>query len=273
MQHTIARVDKSTYRGRGGRQTIARAVLIALALAATPGATLHAQFGIPGLGSLVGGLLGKGPQVVVDPTAVAKLVTQLEQQIQQIQVARSQLQLNVDNMRKLASPPWRRINATMAQVDLLAQQGQALAYTLRNVDAQFRQTFPGWRVTATMAADMRTQSERTLATLLGALNAMNATAQQFPVAAANLEVMKTRMSAVTSAQQAAELNGAIGIQGAEELALLRQQLAAQQNAQLVAAAHQVNHELQGAAWQQAYMAPAQVRRQMPARRDISSWAF
>jgi hypothetical protein len=102
---------------------------------------------------------------------------------------------------------------------------------------------------------------------------VNATAQQFPVAAANLELMKNRMGALTSAQQAAELNGAIGIQGAEELALLRQQLAAQQNAQLVTAAQQINHELQGAAWQQAYMAPAQVRRPAPARRVISGWAF
>lgn len=269
MRYSIGR---SHLAGRRLKAVI-RATFVALALVAAPGTELQAQFGIPGLGGLVGGLLSKGPQVVVDPTAIAKLVTQLDQQIQQIQVARSQLQVNVDNMRKLANPPWRRINATMAQVDQLAQQGQALAYTLRNVDAQFRQTFPGWRVTTTMSADMRTQSERTLATLLGALNAMNATAQQFPVAAANLETMKSRMSAVTSAQQAAELDGAIGIQGAEELALLRQQLAAQQNAQLVAAAHQINRDLQGAAWQQAYMAPAQVLRPMPARRVIASWAF
>jgi P-type conjugative transfer protein TrbJ len=269
MRQTIDKVDHAS----PGLRAIIRIVVLALALTGAPLATLHAQFGIPSLGGLVGGLLGKGPQVVVDPTAVAKLVTQLDQQIQQIQVARSQLQLNVDNMRKLANPPWRRINATMAQVDQLAQQGQALAYTLRNVDAEFHQTFPGWRVSTTMTSDMRAQSERTLATLRSALNAVNATAQQLPVAAANLEVMKSRMGSVTSAQQAAELNGAIGIQGAEELALLRQQLATQQNAQLVATAQQINHELQGAAWQQAYMAPAQVRRPVPMRRDISAWAF
>ena len=269
MQHAISKAGHSSR----GLRAISRIVVFTLTLTAAPLATSYAQFGIPGLGGLIGGLLPKGPQVVVDPTAVAKLVTQLEQQIQQIQVARSQLQLNVDNMRKLASPPWRRINATMAQVDQLAQQGQALAYTLRNVDAQFGQTFPGWRVSTTMPADMRAQSERTLATLRGALNAVNATAQQFPVAAANLETMKSRMGSVPSTQQAAELNGAIGIQGAEELALLRQQLATHQNAQLVATAQQINHELQGAAWQQAYMAPAQVRRPVPVRRDISAWAF
>ena len=269
MQQSIGRVEQANH----GLRAIIRTMVLMLTLTAAPLATSYAQFGIPGVGGLVGGLLGRGPQVVVDPTAVAKLVTQLQQQIQQIQVARNQLQLNVDNMRKLANPPWRRINATMAQVDQLAQQGQALAYTLRNVDVQFRQTFPGWHVSATMATDMRTQSERTLSTLRSALNAVNATAQQFPVAAANLELMKSRMSSVTSAQQAAELNGAIGIQGAEELALLRQQLATQQSAQLVAVAQRINSELQGAAWQQAYMAPAQVRRPMPVRRDIAGWAF
>ena len=269
MQRSIGKAGQTNH----GLGAIMRTIAFTLTLTAAPFATSRAQFGIPGLGGLVGGLLGGGPQVVVDPTAVAKLVTQLEQQLQQIQVARSQLQLNIDNMRKLVNPPWRRINATMAQVAQLAQQGQALAYTLRNIDAEFRQTFPGWHVSATMSADMRAQSERTLATLRSALNAVNATAQQFPVAAANLELMKSRMSSVTSAQQAAELNGAIGIQGAEELALLRQQLATQQNAQLVATAQRINHELQGAAWQQAYMAAAQVRRPVPVRRDIAGWAF
>lgn len=234
---------------------------LSLVVAASP-SIVHAQLSIPGM-----------PQVVYDPTAVGKLVTQLSRQMQQITVARGQLQAQIDNMRKLTNPPWRQINATMAQVDLLAQQGRSLAYTLRNIDSQFQQTFPGWRLSGTMAADMRLQNERTLATLRGALNATATTAQQFPMATANIDAMKSRMATITSAQQAAELNGAIGIESAEELTLLRQQLAAQSNAQLVVLAEQINHELQAAAFEKAYDATVQVRRPAPPRRDISGWAF
>jgi type IV secretion system protein TrbJ len=249
-----------TTKGRS-RALGAVALLAAFATVAIPHAA-HAQLSIPGM-----------PQVVYDPSAVAKLVTQLSRQMQQITVARGQLQAQLDNMRKLANPPWRQINATMAQVDLLAQQGRSLAYSLRNIDSEFQRTFPGWQLSGTMATDMRTQNERTLATLRDALNATNATAQQFPIAAANINAMKNSMATITSAQQAAELNGAIGIQSAEELTLLRQQLAAQSNAQIVALADRINHELQGAAWQQAYAASAQVRPIAPPRRDINGWAF
>lgn len=265
MRTQILAVPSSGRRTR--RFALAAFVVATLVITIIP-SSATAQLPIPG----IGGLLGV-PQIVYDPSAVAKLAVQLSRQMQQITVAKRQLQAQVDDMQKLANPPWRRINATMAQVDLLSQQDRSLAYTLRNLDSELQRTFPGWRLSGTMAADMRVQNERTLATLRGALNATNATAQQFPIATANIDAMKSRMATITSAQQAAELNGAIGIQSAEELALLRQQLAAQGNAQLVALSQQINHELQGAAWQQAYNASAQVRPVPPPRRSIAGWAF
>ena len=234
----------------------------------------HTMLAALAAAALLGAPVTARAQIAVfDAAAVAKLVTQARQQLQQITIAQQQLQTQIANMRKLATPPWRTINGTMARVDLLTQQGAALAYTLANVDAQFGQLFPGWRLSATMAADMRLQNERTLATLRGALNAANATAAQFPTAAANIQAIKARLGAITSAQQAAELNGVIGVQTAEELALLRQQLAAIQSAQLVVSSAQVNHDLQAAAFQQRYDAAAQVRVPPPPRRPVSGWWF
>jgi hypothetical protein len=59
--------------------------------------------------------------------------------------------------------------------------------------------------------------------------------------------MKGQVGSIRSAQQAAELNGVIGIHTSEEITLLRQQLAAQASAQAVLQANQVNRDLQGAA--------------------------
>lgn len=192
------------------------------------------------------GLLG-APQIVYDPTAVGKLVTQLSRQAQQITVAKAHLQAQLDDMRKLANPNLRAINTTLAAIDGLTRQGQAISYSLANIDAQFRTTFPGYATYSSLRTVTRTQNERTLATLRGVLNATNASAQQFPVSSATLSAMKGQLRAITSAQQAAELNGSIGILTAEEITLLRQQLAAQANAQAVTLANQVNRDLQGAA--------------------------
>jgi P-type conjugative transfer protein TrbJ len=191
------------------------------------------------------------PQVVYDPSAVAKLVTQLSRQIQQITLARSQLQAQLDNMRKLSNPSWRTISATMSQIDVLTRQGQAISYSLGSLGAVFQQTFPGTvaggRLTPVLAGQLRLQDQRTLATLRGLLDAAQATAQQFATGTARLNAMKVQIGSIQSAQQAAELNGVIGIHTAEEITLLRQQLVAQTSAQAVLQANQVNRDLQGAA--------------------------
>jgi P-type conjugative transfer protein TrbJ len=212
----------------------------ALALAALPASEARAQI--------------IGPLPVIDGVAVARLATQLQQQLQHIQITRQQLQFQIQNMRKLQNPSWRTIAATLTQIDALTQQGIAIWYSLRNVDAQFQQTFPGWRLTRTMPADMRLQQERTLATIRSAVNMANITAQQLAVANARLQAMKAQIGSITSAQQAAELEGAIGIHTAEEITLLRQQLAAQGNAQAVALANQVNRDTQAAAAADAFRA-------------------
>ena len=202
----------------------------------------------------LGGLIPGIPQIVYDPSAVAKLVTQLTRQAQQLTVARVHLQAQLDNMRKLANPNWRAINTTVSAIDVLTRQGQAISYSLANIDAQFGTTFAGYQTYANLRTTTRTQNERTLATLRGVLNATNATAQQFPVSASTLSAMKSQLAGITSAQQAAELNGSIGILTAEEITLLRQQLAAQANAHAVTLANQVNRDLQGAAAAAAFEA-------------------
>ena len=215
------------------RLSIAAAILGLLAIPEPA----EAQFGIP--------------QLVYDPAAVAKLVTQLSQQIQQITVARSQLQTQLDNMRKLSNPSWRTISTTVSQIDGLTRQGQAISYSLAALDAEFRRTFPGaidgGRLSPALAGQLRQQDQRTLATLRGLLNAAQATSQQFSTGTARLTAMKAQVGSIRSAQQAAELNGVIGIHTADEITLLRQQLTAQASAQAVLQANQVNRDLQGAA--------------------------
>ncbi|MBX6330903.1 MAG: hypothetical protein IRY91_03545 [Gemmatimonadaceae bacterium] len=217
-------------------------MLVSLALA-TP-APARAQFG-----------LGLGPSIVFDPTAVGKLVTQLNQQLQHIAIARQQLQAQLDATKKLQYPAWRSVVGTLAQIDQLTRQGQALSYSLATLDAEFRRTFPGNHVSATIATDLRTQDERTLATIAGALAAARASAQQFAVATSSLATMKAQVGSITSAQRAAELENAVGIHTAEELTLLRQQLAAQANAETVFLANQTNRDLEAAAAAQAFWRP------------------
>ena len=223
--------------------------VLAVTLLAVP-STGHAQLGFIGV-----------PQIVFDPSAVGKLATQLTRQIQQIGVARSHLQTQVDNMRKLGRYELRDVNRTMSQIDALTRQGQALSYSLSTIDREFQSTFsgslPGGRMSTAMVGDIRRQNQRTLATAAATLSAAKETARQFAVATTQLNTMRSQLGSIRSAQQAAELSGMIGIHTAQELTLLRQQLAAQGNAQAVMMANQVNRDLQGTAAAQAFWRPGQ----------------
>jgi hypothetical protein len=215
------------------RLSIAAAILGLLAIPEPA----EAQFGIP--------------QLVYDPAAVAKLVTQLSQQIQQITVARSQLQTQLDNMRKLSNPELaddqhdrvadRRADSAGAG-DLL-QPGGSRCGVPADVPGRDRRWTPvtGARRAAPSAGPADPCHSA------GLLNAAQATSQQFSPGTARLTAMKAQVGSIRSAQQAAELNGVIGIHTAEEITLLRQQLTAQASAQAVLQANQVNRDLQGAA--------------------------
>lgn len=228
MRRTTTRLEN------GSRRTVGFLVLVT-ALTVTPA-------------------LARAQIVVIDPAAIARLAAQVQQTMQHIAVTQNQLRLQIANMQKLSNPNWRAIAGTMSQVDGLTQNGAAIWYSLGSVGAQFRQTYPGWQVSSTMASDLQTQQQRTLATLRSAVDMANVTSQQLSVASSRLSAMKAQIGSIASAQEAAELTGAISIHAAEELTLLRQQLVAQGNAESVFLAHQINRDAQAAAVANAFSA-------------------
>ena len=207
-----------------------------------------------------------GPMPVVDATAIARLAAQLG-------VARDQLNTLRRNMEKLDRYDLRDVRGTLSQVDILVSQGEAISYSLANLERELSETFTGGTLSPTMPADMRRQDARTLATIRAALLASSTTARQFADEAAQLEAIKLRLRGISSAQQAAELSGVIGVHTAEELTLLRQQLAAQGNAQTVYLAHQANRAAQAAAATAAFDAAGAQRPPVRPRLDVRSLGF
>ena len=210
---------------------------------------------------------------VTDAGALVQLVLQVKRQVQQVTMQTSQLKAQLDNMKKLGSYNGRQIAVTLQQIDGLTQQGLAIWYSLGAIDAEFKRTFPGWLVSDAFAPELRVQQERTLATLRSAINAASVTAQQLPVSNARLGAMKSQLGSITSAQQALELNGSVAIHAAEEITLMRQQLAAQSTGEAIVLANQVNRETQGAAANAAFDASGKTNAPARSRRPIDQIAF
>ena len=182
--------------------------------------------------------------VVFDPTNFARNVMHYTARLQQMSMQVQQLQQQIVAMQKLSNPSWRQINATLAQADVLMQQGKSLAYSLSAIDAEFQKTFPGVQVFQNYLTEETTQATRTLATMRGALNAVNRAAQDFPTSVARLQAMKQQLGSIQGHEQALELNGTINMYGAEELTMLHQAISTLTNVQAVYYANQVNSEAQ-----------------------------
>jgi P-type conjugative transfer protein TrbJ len=217
----------SPVRSRRDARRFAGALLALLALVGTP-AIAQAQFG----------LIGSG--IVFDPSNFARNVLHYARRLEQMDLQRQELRLQITAMRKLRNPSWRQITAALVQMDGLMQQGQSLAYSLRAIDAEFQRTFPGTQAFRDYPAEERTQTIRTLATMRGALNAAHRGAQEFPTSVARLEAIKRQFGTIQGHQEAIELAGTIGIYSAEELTLLRQAVAGLTNVQAVYYANEVN---------------------------------
>lgn len=271
-EHFPAAMDDYSDEGRrrgARRSTAARRGLTLLALTGLAAGFLparaHALFGLP--------------SIVFDPTAVAKLIAQINQLQNQLTVARANAAAFVANTRKLTSPyAWRNISTAVATVDGLMASGQALGYSAGALPGRLAATFPGYAYNpATVAADVRARHEAALATFKGALVAGQATGLQIGQSMAQLGTMKRQLAAATSAQQAAEISATALVTQAEESTLLRQQLLAQASAEAVRAAGEANRELQGAAAVQALITgPARALTTSPPvrpRMDPAAYAF
>jgi type IV secretion system protein TrbJ len=207
------------------------------------------------LALFVAGLLGArgvgaqviGGGIVFDPTNFARNILHYARRLEQMDLQKQQLEQQLTAMKKLPSPPWRDINATVAQLTSLMADGRALAYQLDGLDAQFRATFPVDRSFHDWPTERRTQAQRTVATMATVLSGARTQAQVFSDGLGRIAQIKAQVGTVQGHEAALELQNTATVFTAEELMLLRQALMAQTSMQAVYYADRVNTDAQQAA--------------------------
>jgi P-type conjugative transfer protein TrbJ len=187
--------------------------------------------------------------VVSDPANLAQNLAQVRQMIQQVITAKRQLEVQIAALKSLAHPNWRHLALLHRDLADVVREGEALGYSLARLEHEFDHTFPGY----TVPADPRTmnleQMRRTLATLRGVLRASGMQARDAAEGQATLERIQDRMAGISGTQQALELQATIQGLQAGELGALRQQVAAQTNADAVYRAYELQQRMQQeAAW-------------------------
>jgi P-type conjugative transfer protein TrbJ len=158
-----------------------------------------------------------------------------------------QITYQLTALRKLSNPNWREVYDLLANLDWIMRQGQALAYSYKDIDAQFQQVFPGWIEVQNWPLQRQTQAVRTLDTMRTALDTSS---EQFRHDIADqlfLERIKAQMDGIHGHQEALEMQSTILMYTAQELGVMKQSLAAGNNVQAVYYAYLINREAQGEA--------------------------
>jgi P-type conjugative transfer protein TrbJ len=176
-----------------------------------------------------------------------QFATRIYQEYQAIANQVRQIAYQLQALKKLANPNWREVYDLLANLDWIMRQGAALAYSYKDIDAQFQQVFPGWTEVQDWPSQRQQQAVRTLDTMRTGLDT---TAEQFRHDIADqlfLERIKGQLEEVHGHEEALELQGTILMYTAQELGVIKQSLATANNLNAVYFGHEINREAQGEA--------------------------
>ena len=174
-----------------------------------------------------------GPSIVYDPIHHAQTVLvhieALAQTVAQLEMLRDM----IENSLKAGSPSWGELAAILDELDATLQSGQAIAYSLGDLDARFRGAFPGYDPADDYAGLYQRWSGTLLDTLRGTLVASGVNARDARTVDEVLNVLRVRNRRAAGRMQALQIGNALSSRTIEELAKLRQLVAASTNAQNV----------------------------------------
>jgi P-type conjugative transfer protein TrbJ len=177
-------------------------------------------------------LAGQNPPRV-EAGAFATEVTQLlnhaqlvMEYIRQGEQLANELNMYADMVKNSRVLSGRTFGAVMNDINALAgivQGGQALAYSLGNLDQLFRQTYPGYGYNAgTYYIQYRNWSQTSLDTTLGTLRAAGLQGQQLQSEQAVLNSLRSSLEGTAGRLAALQALGDISEQQVEQLMKLRE---------------------------------------------------
>jgi len=202
-------------------------------------------------------LFGVG-DVVFDPTMYASQLQQLQQETATVTNLAQQLQYMIKNTTGGGGGAWQSNQNLLTNLGNLINQQEGLSYTFQGLTQQFQQLYPGYNTATTAGVQSpQTTVETTLNTLNGALASAQAQSQNFQAEQATLQNLELKNQTAIGNLQAIQVSNEIALAQVQQVQMLRQLVMAEMNSQNVAAANQVNNQVQSSLEAQAlFSAPA-----------------
>ena len=188
---------------------------------------------------------GGGTQIVFDPNMFARQLAQLQEETASVTDLAQQLQYMVKNTTGGGAGVWQSNENLLTNLGGSISEQQGLSYTFQGLSQQFQQLYPGYNAASTPGAQSpMTSADTTLNTLNGALQSVQAQAQNFQTEQAALQMLETKNQTAVGRLQAIQVSNEIALAQVQQVQMLRQLVMAMTNSQNVATANQLNSQTQ-----------------------------
>jgi len=159
-------------------------------------------------------------------TQIANNIQLINSNIQLVEQLAEQVKMYEDMLKNTARLPFQvfgTIEQDIGELAGIVQTGRALAYSMGNLDGEFRIRFPGYQRSAgTWFKDYKTWTDTSLDTTLGTLKAAGLQGSQLESEQGILEQLREMASGTKGRLTALQVVGDIAEQQTEQLMKLRQ---------------------------------------------------
>ncbi len=163
-------------------------------------------------------------QILNNIQLVMQYAKQLQQYATQLQQYRQQVVDSIEmfrNGRAFMTHIFGPVAQDLQGIANIVQEGRALAYSMRNLDRQFRNTFKGYTASPNIGQDYRTWSSSTLDTIMGTLKAAGLQHQQLQSEQGIIAGLRTMAQNADGRMQALNVANMIAEQSVEQIQKLR----------------------------------------------------
>src|SRR5258708_7426150 len=152
----------------------------------------------------------------------AELVGQLEKQVSMVENQLTQISDMTKHGLTISDQLFGTVASDIANLRQIVNTGQALSYTMSNMDGAFKVRFPGYSSTTNYGQSYQQWSQTSLDSTLGALKSAGLQNSQFDSDAALLKTLQNQSTSSVGRMQALEVGNQIAENQSEQLRKLRQ---------------------------------------------------
>jgi P-type conjugative transfer protein TrbJ len=151
-----------------------------------------------------------------------ELVGSLEQQVLQVENQITQIADMAKHGITITDQLFGTVGSDISNLRQIVNTGQALSYTMSNMDGAFRLRFPGYSTSTNYGQAYQGWSQTILDSTLGALSAAGLQNSQFDSDTALLQTLQQQSTSAVGRMQAIEVGNQIAENQSEQLMKLRQ---------------------------------------------------